>query len=112
MNTKTNTNAEPIYECQMEVMAIVIMTTLNASTGKLLTVTTQHKQDHNSSLSPLVKYFLLTVPMRCFFCGSFLLSMFRVCHTFLSVHHRPLGSLVCKVSCVFVTFPCDVLGQV
>ena len=30
--------------------------------------------------------FLLTVPRRCFFCGSFLLFMFRVCHAFLSDH--------------------------
>ena len=29
---------------------------------------------------------LLTVPRGCFFCGSFLLFMFRVCHVFLSVH--------------------------
>ena len=33
-----------------------------------------------------VKIFSLTVPRRCFFCESFLLSMFRVCHAFLSVH--------------------------
>ena len=27
---------------------------------------------------------LLTIPWRCFFCGSFLLLMFRVCHAILS----------------------------
>ena len=25
---------------------------------------------------------------------------------------KPVGSLVCDVTCVFVTFPCGVLGQV
>ena len=35
---------------------------------------------------PSIKGILLTVPMWCFFCGSFLLFMFRVCHAFLSVH--------------------------
>ena len=40
---------------------------------------------HNTGLIPLVKY-LLTVPRRCLFCGSFLLFMFCVCHAFLSVH--------------------------
>ena len=30
--------------------------------------------------------FLLTVPRRCFFCGSILLFVFRVCCVFLSVH--------------------------
>ena len=39
-----------------------------------------------ASLSLPVKIFLPTVPRRCFFCGSFLLFMFRVCHAFLSVH--------------------------
>ena len=28
--------------------------------------------------------FLLTIPWRCFFCGSFLLLLFRVCHAILS----------------------------
>ena len=31
-----------------------------------------------------VYVFLLTFPWRCFFCGSFLLLMFRVCHAILS----------------------------
>ena len=31
-----------------------------------------------------VYLFLLTIPWRCFFCGSFLLLMFRVCHAILS----------------------------
>ena len=31
-----------------------------------------------------VYVFLLTIPWRCFFCGSFLLLMFRVCHAILS----------------------------
>ena len=31
-----------------------------------------------------VYVFLLTIPWRCFFCGSFLLLMFRGCHAILS----------------------------
>ena len=31
-----------------------------------------------------VYVFLLTIPWRCFFCGSFMLLMFRVCHAILS----------------------------
>ena len=31
-----------------------------------------------------VYVFLLTIPWRCFFCGPFLLLMFRVCHAILS----------------------------
>ena len=59
--------------------------------------------------------------MGCFFCGSFLLFMFRVCHAFLSVHcslvvigwERAdlLAPLCVMFSCVFVTFPCGVLSQ-
>ena len=72
-------------------------------------------------LSPLVKIFLLTVSRWCFFCGSFLLfvsclSCFLVCSLQPCGHllgqGEPFGSLVCDVSCLFVTFPCDVLGQV
>ena len=37
-------------------------------------------------LLPQLKVFLLTVPRRCFFCGSFLLVMFRVCRIFLPVY--------------------------
>ena len=61
---------------------------------------------------------LLTVPRRCFFCGSLLLFMCRVCHSFLSVScslvvtclERAL--LYVMFSLVFFTFPCGVLGQV
>ena len=66
--------------------------------------------------------FLLTVPRQCFFCGAHLLFMFRVCHAFLSVlcslvvtcwESACLLSLLCVMfSCVFITFPCRVLGQV
>ena len=52
----------------------------------------------------------------------FLLSMFRVCHYFLSVHCSlvvtcleragPLALLYVMFCCIFVTFPCGVLGQV
>ena len=71
--------------------------------------------------SPPVKVFILTVPRRCFFCGSFLLAVFRVCRVSLSVHCIPvvtwweladLFALLCVMFyCVFVTFPCGVLGQ-
>ena len=44
--------------------------------------------------------------------GHFLLFMFRVCHTFLSVHCILLAFLYEMFSCVFVTFPCGVLCQV
>ena len=52
-----------------------------------------------------------------FFCGSFVLFMSCVCHTFTSVHcclvvtcweRADLLALVCDVYCVFVTFPCQV----
>ena len=60
--------------------------------------------------------FLLAVPRRCFFCGSFLSFVFRVCLclTVLSVPCSllvtcPLGSVVCNVfpgvSLVFCQFP-------
>ena len=57
-----------------------------------------------TSLSPPVKIFLLTVPRRCFFCGSFLLFVFRVVCSLRSFGHLlekgwPLGSLVCGVCC-------------
>ena len=77
---------------------------------------------HETCLSPPVKIFLLTVPRRCFLCGSFLLFMFRVCHAFLSVHcslvvafweRAYLLALLCVMFyCVFVIYPCGVLGQV
>ena len=41
---------------------------------------------HETSLSPPVKIFSLTVPRRCFFCGSFLLYMSCVCRIVLSDH--------------------------
>ena len=59
-------------------------------------------------------FFLLTVPRRCFFCGSFLLFMFYVRLAILSVHcslvitcwERPnLLALLCVVFLVFCHFP-------
>ena len=57
-----------------------------------------------------------------FFCGSFLLFKFHVCRAYLSVHcsfvftcweRANLLALLCVMfNCVFVTFPCGVLGQV
>ena len=40
-----------------------------------------------TGLSPPVKVFILTALRLCFFCGPFLLFVFRVCLFFLSVHH-------------------------
>ena len=67
------------------------------------------------------KIFLLTVPMRYFFCGSFVLFVSCDGHAFASVHcclavtcleRADLLALVCDVYCGFVTFPCGILGQV
>ena len=75
-----------------------------------------------TSLSHPVEIFLLTVPRRCFFCGSSLLFMFRVCHDFLSVHcslmvtcweyANLLALLYVKFYCLFVTLQYGVLVQV
>ena len=71
-------------------------------------------------LSPPV--FVLTIPRRCFFCGSFLPFMFHVCfcYTVFSVPCSLVttcwgrvehSTLLCVVlSCVSVTFPYGVLG--
>ena len=71
---------------------------------------------------PPVKYFVLTVPRRYFFCGSFLLFISCVCQSFASVHcclvfvtywaKADLLTLVCVVHYAFVSFPCGILGQV
>ena len=67
---------------------------------------------------------LLAVTRRCFFCGSFLLFMFHVCHCYavLSVpcslentwceRDDPLALLCVAFSCIFVSFPYGVSGQV
>ena len=68
-----------------------------------------------------VIYFVLTIPRRYFFCGSFLLFISCVCQSFASVHcclvvtywaKADLLTLVCVVHYVFVSFPCGILGQV
>ena len=57
-----------------------------------------------------LQYFLLTVPRRRFFCGSFLLFVFRVCQVVLQPcghplgNGWPLGSLVCDVFLCFCHF--------
>ena len=61
-------------------------------------------------------------PRRCFFCGSFLLFVFCLCHTEMSVscsllvtcsERADLLAFLCVMfSCVFVTSPFGVLGQV
>ena len=67
------------------------------------------------------KIFLLTVPRRFFFCGSFMLFLSCVCHAFASVHcclvvtwteRVDLLAPVCDVYCDFVTFLFGILGQV
>ena len=76
---------------------------------------------HQTCLSPPVC--LLTVPRMCFFCESSVFIMFRSCrYAFLSDHcsivvtclerANLLALLYVTFSCVIVTFPCDVLGQV
>ena len=71
-------------------------------------------------LSPPVKVFLLNVPRRLFFCGSFVLFMFRVYNAFSPVHCSLvvtcwekadlLALLYVMFYCVYVTFICGVLG--
>ena len=65
--------------------------------------------------------FGLTVPRRYFICGSVVLFMSCVCQAFTSVHcclvvtcweKADLLALVGDVYCIFVTFPCGILGQV
>ena len=58
-------------------------------------------------LSPPVKIFLLTVPRQCFFCGSFLLFIFHVCHAFLSVRCSLLVN--CWERAVLLALVCDIL---
>ena len=82
--------------------------------GHLLSVT--------SYLLRFVIKLLLTAPRRCFFCGSFLLFMVRVCHLDLSVHCSLevtcwekadlLALLYVMFSRVLVTYPCGLLVQV
>ena len=70
---------------------------------------------------PSSKIFLLTIPRRYFFCGSFVLFMSCVCHAFAFIHcclvvtwreRADLLALVCDVYCDFVTFLFGILGQV
>ena len=71
---------------------------------------------------PSSKMFLLTVPKRYFFCGSFVFFVSCVSYAFASVHcclvvtcwvRADLLALVGDVYFIFfVTFPCGILGQV
>ena len=70
---------------------------------------------------PSSKIFLLAVPRRYFFCGSFVFSVPCVSHAFASVHcclvvtcweRADLLAPVGDVYCISVTFPCGILGQV
>ena len=69
-----------------------------------------------------LQYFLLTVPRRCSFYGSFLLFVSRVCLSYclvcslqpcshLQERANLLALLYVMFSCVFVTFPFGVLSQ-
>ena len=67
-------------------------------------------------VSPPVN-FLLNVPMRCFFCGYLLLFVFVFavsCKLVAACWERAdfFAILYLMFSCVFVTFPFGVLGQV
>ena len=67
---------------------------------------------------PSSEIFLLTVPGRCFFCGSFVscvslaFASVRCCLVVACWERADLLALVCGVCCVFVAFQCEVLGQV
>ena len=72
-------------------------------------------------VKPSSKIFLLTVPRRYFFCGSFVLFVSCVSYAFASVNcclvvncweRANLLAFVGDVFCIFVTFPCGILGQV
>ena len=70
-------------------------------------------------LKPSSKIFLLTVPMRYFFCRSFGLIMSCVCHAFLCLFIAALWPsagaswlLFVRSNCDLVTFYCGVLGSV
>ena len=65
--------------------------------------------------------FLLSIPRPYFFCGSFVFFVSCVSHAFSYVHcclvvtcweRTGLLALVGDVYCIFVTFPCGILGQV
>ena len=70
---------------------------------------------------PSSKMFLLTIPRRYFFCGSFTLFMSCLVHALASVHcclevtcweRADILALVCDVLLCFGTCPCGILGQV
>ena len=71
-------------------------------------------------LKPSSKIFLMTVRRRYFFCGSFVLFMSSVCNALrlcIAALWSPAGKgltswfLFVMFNCVFVTFPCGILGQ-
>ena len=72
-------------------------------------------------VKPSSRLIFLTVPRCYFFCGSFVLCMYWICHAFASVHCRLMDTcweradflaFVCAVYCDFVTFSLGILGQV
>ena len=74
-----------------------------------------------NQFKPSSKIFLLTVPKRYFFCGSFVghlcylcIVFFMVSRLFIAAFWSPAGRgfLFVMFNCVFVTFPCGILGQV
>ena len=79
----------------------------------------------SSERRAIVVWFFFTMPWVClqfvFVVFSAHTNYFCVCHAFASVHcclvvtcweRADILALVCDVNCVFVTFPCGILGQV
>ena len=72
-------------------------------------------------VKPSSKLFLLTVPRRYFFCGSFVflcLVFLMLSRLFIAAVWSPAGKgliswlLLVMLIGIFVTFPCGILGQV
>ena len=79
---------------------------------RMIHIRTKRGWRPETCLSPPVKIVLLIIPRRCFFCRSFLLFIFRVCHALLSVHFSlvvtcwewaDLLVLLCMVFCCVLT---------
>ena len=102
----------PLYEHKKTVPRICLNPHLNYGWG----------WRRETDLSPPVNI-LLTFPRRYFFCGSFALfrcmsRVFMLSHLFIAALWSPAGKgltswfLFLAFNCVFVSSPCDILGQV
>ena len=73
---------------------------------------------YDLGLSPPSKLFILTVPLRYFFCGSFVscdsygFASVHCCLVVTCWERADLLVLVGNIYCIFVTFPCGILCQV